>query len=305
VFYRAMTTSTRKTRKSAPADTEAREAKLAELHATLEAGVAALASTEDWTAWLSFAGRFRRYSFNNQILIMVQCPEATHVAGYRAWQAMGRQVRKGEKAISILAPITRKIAEDDETRPVEQRGRTIVVGFRGASVFDISQTEGEPVPAAPSHGAELLDGEAPEGLWDSLAALITAKGFRVERCATANEIHGANGVTDFGAFTVTVRSDVSDAQAVKTLAHEAAHVLLHNPQGGSWDCREVGEVEAESVAFIVCGHHGMDSSGYTFGYVAGWAGRDSEAVAKTARAVLGAARAIIDHTDPESAEEAA
>jgi hypothetical protein len=151
----------------------------------------------------------------------------------------------------------------------------------------------------------LLDGEAPAGLWESLAGYITARGFRLERCATAAEINGANGVTDFGAETVTVRSDVSDAQAVKTLAHEAAHVLLHNPTDGFWACREVGEVEAESVAFIVCGHHGMDSSGYTFGYVAGWAGRDSEAVAKTARAVLGAARAIIDHTDPETAEAAA
>ena len=208
------------------------------------------------------------------------------VAGYGAWQAMGRQVRKGEKAIWILAPVTRRARTDADgtvdgddlagTSPAPEpastgagRGRGSVVGFRGAGVFDVSQTDGDPIPTPPA--PQLLEGHAPPGLWDALTSVITVRGFSVARCASAAEIGGANGLTDYSTRAVTVRGDVDDAQAVKTLAHEAGHVLLHDPadRGRGPACRDLIEVEAESVAYLVAAHHGLDTADYTFAYIAG------------------------------------
>ena len=265
---------------------EARTDRLEALHQQLAAGVEAIRDGQAWADWLTVASRLHTYSFNNQILIAMQKPEARMVAGYGAWQAMGRQVRKGEKAIWILAPVTRRARTDADgtvdgddlagTSPAPDpattgagRGRGSVVGFRGAGVFDVSQTDGDPIPTPPA--PQLLEGHAPPGLWDALTSVITARGFTVTRCATAAEIGGANGLTDYGTRAVTVRGDVDDAQAVKTLAHEAGHVLLHDPRDRSEGpaCRDLIEVEAESVAYLVAAHHGLDTADYTFAYIAG------------------------------------
>jgi DNA primase len=313
-----MATAKRRRRERRPSDPAAAEAarneRLEALHQQLEQGVAAIRDGDAWKAWLAAASKFHRYSFNNQILIAVQNPEATLVAGYGAWQAMGRQVRKGEKAMWVLAPVTARAAEADDEQEGsaehEQSGssrdaakpRRRVVGFRPAAVFDVAQTDGDPLPAQPR--AQLLEGEAPQGLWDALAGEVAARGFQLGRCPDAAAIRGANGVTDFADRTVLVRADVSDAQAVKTLAHEAAHVAMHDPRGGEGsggdgpDCRGLIEVEAESVAYLVAAHHGMDTAGYSFAYVAQWAGRDDEAIAATAARVLSTARALIGATDP-------
>ena len=265
---------------------EARTDRLEALHQQLAAGVEAIRDGKAWADWLTVASRLHTYSFNNQILIAMQKPEARMVAGYGAWQAMGRQVRKGEKAIWILAPVTRRARTDADgtvdgddlagTSPAPDpattgagRGRGSVVGFRGAGVFDVSQTDGDPIPTPPA--PQLLEGHAPPGLWDALTSVITARGFSVARCASAAEIGGANGLTDYGTRAVTVRGDVDDAQAVKTLAHEAGHVLLHDPRDRSEGpaCRDLIEVEAESVAYLVAAHHGLDTADYTFAYIAG------------------------------------
>ena len=299
---------------------EARTDRLEALHQQLAAGVEAIRDGQAWADWLTVASRLHSYSFNNQILIAMQKPEARMVAGYGAWQAMGRQVRKGEKAIWILAPVTRRARTDADgtldsddlagTSPAPDpattgagRGRGSVVGFRGAGVFDVSQTDGDPIPTPPA--PQLLEGHAPPGLWDALTSVITARGFTVARCATAAEIGGANGLTDYGTRAVTVRGDVDDAQAVKTLAHEAGHVLLHNPadRGQGPVCRDLIEVEAESVAYLVAAHHGLDTADYTFAYIAGWAGRDNEAITSTARRVLDTARTLIAATDPATSPD--
>ena len=163
----------------------------------------------------------------------MQNPQATGpVAGYQAWAAMGRQVRKGEKALWILAPVTARGPRPDADGALDAddlggstpapdpgatapaaRGRGSVVGFRGAPVFDLSQTDGDPIPTPPR--PQLLEGQAPPGLWDALTAAITDRGFTVHRSATAADLGGANGVTDYTTRTVTVRADVDDAQAVK------------------------------------------------------------------------------------------
>lgn len=282
---------------------EARQASLEQMHAELANKVATLTSTEEWTRWLRFASTFHRYSFNNTILIWAQNPEASLVAGYRAWQAKGRQVRRGEHAIRILGPVTRREAKTDrDGNPVrDAAGKPVIesrmVGVRPVSVFDVSQTDGEPIPEAPT--PRLLTGEAPEGLWAALEAFVVAQGFSVSR----GDCGGANGVTKFGSREVVVRDDIDDAQAVKTLAHEAGHVLLHQPEDrAEVSCRGVAEVEAESVAYMVTAAHGLDSAQYTFNYVGGWAQRaegDAETVIRqTGQRVITAATKILQATQP-------
>lgn len=252
-----------------------------ELHQALEAGVASLVDGDSWKAWLGVQSKFHRYSWNNTLLIMVQNPEATQVAGYRTWQGMGRQVRKGEKSIGILAPMFRK------DKDAEGKDEKRLVGFRAVSVFDVSQTDGEPLPTS---GVALVEGDAPAGLWDALAAQVDAAGYSLER----GDCGAANGWTNGGTKTIRVRDDVSDGQAVKTLAHEVAHMMLHMEGDDALAHRGIAEVEAESVAFIVAGAHGMDTSGYTFGYVAGWAGSaEADAVRATGERVTRTARKII------------
>jgi len=154
--------------------------KLAELHERIAEGVETLAGSEQWRAWLAVAARFPRYSLNNTRAIMLQAPQASLVCGFRRWQGMGRQVRKGERGIAILAPCSYKVSPtadgEQATGPAEaasQPGpdgaepRRQLRGFKVAHVFDVRQTDGEPLPepAAP----QLLTGQAPAGLWDALA----------------------------------------------------------------------------------------------------------------------------------------
>lgn len=166
-----------------------------------------MASIQDgdaWKSWLGTAAKFHRYSFNNQMLLFVQDPDATLVAGFGAWKAMGRQVRKGEKALWVLAPVTARATEADTEQEgsstrndrtsssgqddAERRPARRVVACRGAAVFDVAQTDGDPLPEPPR--PQLLEGQAPHGLWDDLAAAITAQGFQVGRCPDAAAIGG-------------------------------------------------------------------------------------------------------------------
>ncbi|MFA5712156.1 ImmA/IrrE family metallo-endopeptidase, partial [Mycolicibacterium sp.] len=148
--------------------------------------------------------------------------------------------------------------------------RSRMVGVRPAYVWDVSQTAGDPIPAPPA--PRLLEGEAPDGLWDGVARLVEAEGFTVVRVPHEGMIHGANGLTDFEARTVAVRENMPEAAQVKTLVHELAHVLMHgadNPDATGH--RGISEVEADSVALVVAAAHGMDTSDYTVPYVSGWA----------------------------------
>ncbi len=229
-----------------------------ELAAQLEQGVAALRESDRFKAWLDAASKFHSYSFGNQILIGMQRPDASRVAGYRAWQGMGRQVLRGEKAIKILAPtFFRKgcnCAGACECRATE------AVRFRSVSVFDVEQTSGEPLPEI----VTLLTGDG-LGLPQRLEAIATAEGLTVNRDPD-NARNGANGY--YTGSMIWVRPDVDDAQAAKTLAHELGHHFAqHNVNG---HCREEGEIIAESVAYIVLRHFGLDAGGYTFGYLASW-----------------------------------
>ncbi len=285
-----------------------REAKLDALHDRLTGAVEQLVSGEDWARALEFAARFRARSFANTILIFTQHQEAyglglvpdpvpSHVAGYRQWQQLGRQVSKGQPGYQILAPVTgrfasatpqdaeswRRLGKGEKPRAGETV-RTKMVGVRPAYVWDASQTTGEPIPEPPA--PRLLEGQAPAGVWEGLAAQVAKAGFELRLVADASEIFGANGLTDYGSRVVSVRSDMDPAAQVKTLAHELGHVLLHGPDAGeARQHRGIGEVEAESVALMVGATHGMDTSGYTVPYVSTWAarveGQDPVEVVKT------------------------
>ena len=307
-----MTSSSKPTPQQRDASDTIRRELLEQMHRDLAAKLTTFDDRDAWQQWLKFASGFHQYSFSNTCLILMAKPEATLVAGYRAWQAKGHQVRRGETAIKVFAPVTRKVPlEDAGGKPaMDANGRLVtrrqVVGVRIAHVFDASQVEPPPETERPL--PSLLVGEAPPGLWDSLAQLVTDEGFTVTR----GDCGGANGYTDFSARQVRVRGDVDDSQAAKSLCHEAAHLLTMDASDiatyGSRQCRGVLEVIAESVAYLVTQAHGLDASQYTFNYVAGWAveaaGRGSDAlsidqvVRNTGDRVIAAAHRILSHTRP-------
>jgi hypothetical protein len=301
-------------------DPEAGRRRVEELQGQIAGQVGQLLSSDEWKTWLDTAAKFHKYSFGNQLLILVQKPEADLVAGYGKWQQLGRQVRKGESGIGILAPVTARFAtrtpgDDASWRRLGPRERprfgeevrTRLVGFKGTTVFDISQTDGDPLPGIRAGRGQLLQGAAPEGLWAKLAGLVEAGGFPVSRGDPGG---GANGVTRYGPpREVVVRDDVDDAQAVKTLAHEAGHILLGHGEAEHGLHRGVKEVEAESVAYIVAAAHGLDTSSYTFPYVAAWASRAAagadggpltvtDVVQATGQRVVKVAHKLLDATLP-------
>lgn len=306
-------------------DLKARDAKLAAVQEQLEASVGALVTGEDWKRALEFSAKFRSRSFNNTLLIYVQHaaafqqgrvpePLPTYVAGFKQWMSLSRHVVKRQSGYAILAPVTARFAsstpENGESWRRLGRGekptwtdvvRSRLVGVRPAYVWDISQTDGQPVPETPR--PSLLSGEAPEGLWDGLAHQISSHGFELRLVSDAAALGGANGLTDYTSHEVSVRTDMDDAAQVKTLAHELGHVMLHSPDDIDAALhRGIAEVEAESVALMVGAAHGLDTASYTVPYVSSWASSvpgksPPEVVQSTAERVRRAAVTILDQLD--------
>jgi len=263
--------------------------KVRALHDQLTAQVEALVSSEDWTRFLATAARFHTYSANNVLLILAQRPDATRVAGYRAWQRLGRQVNKGAKGIAILAPCDYRRRPVDDSDPDENPAVVRALrGFTVVHVFDEADTTGEPVT---DMAPVLLEGEG--ALWDGLAAQVASAGYTLSR----DDCPGANGRTNFAERTVVVANHLSGRQADKTLCHELAHVCLHDATRVRTD-RDLAEIEAESVAFIVCNALGIDTASYTLPYVALWAGGDVERIRRTTERVVTTAHAVLGAMAP-------
>lgn len=288
--------------------------RLSEAHDRLVAAIEAMTGGEEWQRLLTVARRFHAYSVRNLLLIAIQRPDATQVAGFRTWQGLGRQVRRGEKGIAILAPCTYSrpdgSAAGDDAGPAPASGHVeseesgsrpqVLRGFKVVHVFDVSQTDGEPLPEAP---VSVLAGEAPARLAERLATLIRAEGFTFTLGPLPPGHDGANGLTDHDRRAVYVRDDLPEAQRAKTTAHELAHVLMHGTSPRPR--RSVVEVEAESVAFLVCGSAGLPSDAYSFGYVATWAQGDTALIRATAERSIRCARGVLDALDPDSTHRAA
>jgi antirestriction protein ArdC len=234
-----------------------------ELLERLVAGITELTTSERWLRYLQFQGRFHRYSTNNVLLIAAQCPNATRVAGFSAWRTFGRTVRRGEKAIWILAPLVRHRRED------EAGDRSPVTGFKLVAVFDVAQTDG---PDLPSVCERVVVGD-PGQHFAALVAVAEQHGFSVHD----HEFQGAtNGDCDHRRRRIRVARHNAEGMRVKTLAHELAHALLHVEAPD----RRLAELEAESTAYVVCAALGIESGGYSVGYVTTWAGGGEEAVTK-------------------------
>lgn len=281
---------------------EQRRAEAEGLHATIAEQVEQLRQSEQWTRFLTAAQAFHRYSINNLLLILAQRPDATHVAGYRTWQKLGRQVRKGERSIRIFGGRdVCETVEDEQTGGEKEQRRT---RFFPVSVFDMAQTDPiDPAADDPNTLAHHLRGDDSLGILAAVADYLTDQGWTVERETIPGEANGYT--TTDGTRRVVIDTNLSPAQAARTALHEAAHVILHSEQDPAEYIAHRGlkECEAESVAYIVAGILGLDTSAYTIGYVAGWSDCEPETIKATAANVLRAAHTLADAITEAPAED--
>lgn len=271
------------------ADNNTEKQRVQELTDKLEQGLQDLFNSDSYRNYLSTMSKFHNYSFNNTLLIAMQKPDATLVAGYKAWQKnFERHVNKGEKAIRILAPAPYKIKEerdkidpvtqelllDKDGNPQKEEVEVTIPAFRAVSVFDLSQTDGKPIPELAAH--ELLSDV--EGYQDMIRAVEAISPVPIELEEIAGE---SKGYYDREAKRIAVQENMSESQTLKTMIHEVAHSKLHSKEVEQDEQmkkdRNTKEVEAESIAYTVCQHFGIDTSDYSFGYIAGWSsGRDTK-----------------------------
>ncbi len=258
-----------------------------EVTRTLEEGVRDFFTSDGYVKYLQTMSRFHHYSVNNSLLIAMQKPDATLVAGYAAWQRkFGRSVRKGEKGIRIIAPVITKVRTqraktdpetgkpllDEEGRPQMEWVESKQARYQVSTVFDVSQTEGKPLPML-----ELKDLAGTVENYDVLlAALKEAAGVPV-RFGRMQEA-GVRGCFNRTTGEILLQENMSQAQTVKTLIHEIAHAWYHTeppvPGAGERE-RSLREVQAESMAFVIASHYGLDTGEYSFPYIALWSGDKS------------------------------
>ena len=266
---------------------------------TLSHQVEQLRATDEWQSWLRLTSAMHAYSPRNLLLILAQCPQATIVHGYRRWQELGRQVRKGEHGIKILAPAHFDvISTDPVSGEVTSRHAN---RFRLASVFDITQTMGEELPERPrpqpiagvSDTGQLIEAH----LLRYLAALqITVRG------GHPSEMHGARGFWDAHTREIVLDAYTTGDDRTHTLIHEAAHALAGHRGGLDQLPRDYKETVAESVTYAVMWRFGLDASSYAIPYVAGWSDADPKLLTAAADAVQQLAHALCAAIDEPEAE---
>ena len=294
-----------KTRKTA----NQRRAQAEALQQQITDQVESLRDSGQWQQFLDFAHNFHNYSLNNLLLILGQNPNASAVAGFRKWQELNRQVRKGEESLKIFGYGEKKMTAEEEAEaeannlPIHRnaKGDAVKIYFPMLSVFDIAQTDLiDPEAGDPSTLAQKLTGEDTEGIAAAVRHYITAQGWTVE---TEHITTGANGYTTTdGSKKIAIHDELAPAQAAKTMIHEAAHAIMHEgiTQAEYIEHRGIKETEAESVAYIVAGTLGLDTRAYSVGYVAQWSQADTDLIKETAARVLKTAHQIIDAITEEA-----
>jgi hypothetical protein len=261
--------------------TDGCDGKMQAVLATLERGIAAILDGEEFARYLTSLARFHMYSPKNVALIHAQHRDATRVAGYRAWQTLGRQVRKGERGIRIVVPYRASIAQEENDEP----GREIVTGWGIGHVWDVTQTEGEPLALPPIHGALTGDVTVVEIVREELTRWLHGQGVTLVHKETGR----ANGYYLRRAREIAIHQDLTGLSALKTLVHEAAHYAADHCGGMRW---EDAETVAEGAAYTVLSHFGLDPSGSSFGSVAHWA-RDMAVVRRNLAAIHAVAHRLI------------
>ena len=291
--------------------------KLKEITDRLEQGIAELFDSERYKEYLKVMSKFHNYSFRNTVLIAMQKPDASLVAGFSAWKNnFGRNVMKGQKGIKIIAPSPFKIKQEMEKidphtqkpvigkdgKPVTEEKEITIPAYKVVSVFDVSQTEGRELPDI---AVDELTGDV-DRYKDFFAALEKTSpvpiGFeKIEG--------GAHGYYHLENKRIAIDEGMSQLQTLKTAIHEIAHAKLHDidlnaPKDEQPRVdRRTREVEAESVAYTVCQHYGLDTSDYSFGYVAGWSsGRELAELKSSLETIRSAAAEIINSIDANIAE---
>lgn len=286
--------------------------RMKEITDRLETGIQELFESDRFRAYLDTMARFHNYSFNNTILIAMQGGQL--VAGYNKWRdEFHRNVKKGEKGIKIFAPAPYKVKKDvpkldAQGQPVKDKdGNTVteqkevqVPAFKIVSVFDVSQTEGEPLP---SLGVEELTGSV-EQYQDFFKALEQTSPVPIGFEDIPGGSHGYYHLTE---KRIAIQEGMSELQTLKTAIHEIAHSKLHaiDPEAPATDRPDsrTREVQAESVAYTVCQHYGLDTSDYSFGYVAGWSsGRDLKELKASLETIRATAHELITTIDGHLAE---
>lgn len=296
---------------------EQREKQLAELSEKLSQAIDHMQQPEGWKAWLDVASSLPNYSLKNQVLLLFQAAERDveprGFASFQRWKELGYPVEKGEKSYRIYGPVlvakphdkeTGKRIDDEEakTRPKDSiKWKKIPVAYKPVPTFGIEQTPAKDLGTIPDElRPELLRGRAPENLIDKLTELAQADGAEVTTKSRA-ELGTAHGYYLYQPETQTKRivvaDDLDDAAHAKTLIHEIAHMKLHTDSDKP---RQLKEIEAESTAYLVAGAYGLDTSSYTFPYVAGWSGWDAETVEKTAETVRQAAKDLLNQLEPDT-----
>ncbi|MFA6132821.1 MAG: ArdC family protein [Phycisphaerae bacterium] len=243
-----------------------------QLIAALEAG-----RSQALRDYLSAIARFHRYSFGNTLLIHMQRPDATHVAGFKTWQKLGRYVRQGQKGIVIMAPIIRRY-EDETTDGEKER----VLTFKAAHVFDVSQTDGASLPEFPR--AKGLPGER----LDRLKRFASGKGIVVESVGSMGTVQGAS----LGG-RIMLRDDLTPAETFSTLVHELAHEILHHGSGKRDASRTVRETQAEATAYVVCQAAGIECGTASSDYIQLYQG-DRDTLIESLQAVQATAAELIE-----------
>lgn len=291
--------------------------KLKEITDRLEQGIAEFFDSERYREYLKVMSKFHNYSFNNTLLIAMQKPDASLVAGFSAWKNnFGRNVMKGQKGIKIIAPSPFKIRQEVEKidphtqkpiigkdgKPVTEEKEVKIPAYKVVSVFDVSQTEGKELPDI---AVDELTGDV-DRYKDFFAALEKTSPVPI---AFENIGGGSHGYYHLEDKRIAINEGMSELQTLKTAIHEIAHAKLHDidlnaPKDEQPRVdRRTREVEAESVAYTVCQHYGLDTSDYSFGYVAGWSsGRELSELKSSLETIRSAAAEIINSIDENLAE---
>ncbi len=244
--------------------------------------------SDDLIRYLSTMSRFHSYSFRNMILIWMQSPDATMVAGFHAWKKLGRSVKKGQKGIAIFAPMPfkSKDAKGDAANKSEQKSESpddvMMVGFKVVHVFDIEQTEGEELPEFTKLGGRI---------GEQLARIEQVIKQAEITLAYASISDGAKGLSSGG--TITIEESLTDAEKFAVIAHELAHERLHHGDRRGKTTKTVRETEAEAVAFIVCNAYGLEATNRSSDYIQLYNG-DSDTLRESLTHIQSTAQWIIE-----------